>query len=81
MGPYLDNLATRLHQQGYASSSIQSYLCTSDTCGRWLHGQGSTVSERDEAIFQRYVVGLQRYRGGHLPKAAEGLHHLFMFFQ
>ena len=81
MGPYLDNLATRLHQQGYAPSSIQSYLRTSDTFGRWLHGQGYTVSELDEAVFQRYVAGLQRYRGGHLPKAAEGLHHLFTFLQ
>ena len=81
MGPSLDNLATRLHQQGYATSSMQSYLRTSDRCGRWLHGQGYTVSELDEALFQRSVAGLQRDRGGHLPKVAEGLHHLFTFLQ
>jgi integrase/recombinase XerD len=81
MGPYLDNLATRLHQQGYAPSSVQSYLRTSDTFGRWLHRQGYTVSELDEAVLQRYVAGLKRYRCGHLPKAAEGLNHLFTFLQ
>ena len=26
MGPYLDNLATRLHQQGYAPSSIHEFI-------------------------------------------------------
>ena len=54
MGPYLDNLATHLHQQGYAPSSIQSYLRTSDTFGRWLHGQGYTA-----AIL---ILEINRYR-------------------
>ena len=40
LGPYLDDLATSLHQQGYAPSSIQRYLRTGEQFGRWLHGQG-----------------------------------------
>jgi hypothetical protein len=73
LGPYLDDLATHLHQQGYAPSSIQSYLRAGNSFGRWLHAQGYAVNEMDDAVFQRYVAGLNRYRSGHLPKAAEGL--------
>jgi site-specific recombinase XerD len=81
LGPYLDSLATLLHQQGYAPSSIQSYLRTGETFGRWLHEHGYAVSALDTAVLQRYVAGLQRYRSGHLPKAAEGLNHLVRFLQ
>ena len=81
LGAYLDALATILHQQGYAPSSIRSYLRTGETFGRWLHGHGYAVSALDAAVFQRYVAGLQRYRSGHLPKAAEGLNHLLRFLQ
>ena len=81
LGPYLDDWATSLHCQGYAPSSIQSYLRTGDTFGRWLHRHGYTVSALDTAIVQRYVTGLMRYRSGHLPKAAEGLNHLLRFLQ
>jgi site-specific recombinase XerD len=30
---------------------------------------------------KRYIAGLKRYRSGHLPKAAEGLNHLFRLLQ
>jgi integrase/recombinase XerD len=81
LGDYLDDLATLLHQQGYAPSSIQSYLRAGDTFGRWLQGQGYTLNELDEAVVERYISGLTRYRSGNLPKAAEGLHHLLRFLQ
>jgi len=81
LGPYLDDLATLLDRQGYAPSSIQSYLRTGDTFGRWLHQHGYTMSELDAAVVQRYVTGLRRYRSGHLPKAAEGLNHLLRFLR
>lgn len=81
LGPYMDDLATMLHRQGYAPSSIQSYLRTGDTFGRWLRRHGYIVSELDAAVVQRYVTGLMRYRSGHLPKAAEGLNHLLRFLQ
>ena len=81
LGPYLDDLATLLHQHGYARSSLQSYLRTGETFGRWLQGQGYALCEVDEAVLRRYVSGLKRYRSGHLPKAAEGLNHLFRFLQ
>jgi site-specific recombinase XerD len=81
LGLYLDDLATLLHHQGYAPSSIQSYVRTGDTFGRWLHRHGYTVSALDAAVFQRYVARLTRYRSGHLPKAAEGLHHLYRLLQ
>jgi integrase/recombinase XerD len=81
LGPYLDDLATSLHHQGYAPSSIQRYLHAGDRFGRWLQGQGDVLSEMDEAVLHRYVSGLQRYRSGHLPKAAQGLSYLLRFLQ
>jgi site-specific recombinase XerD len=76
LGPYLDDLATILNQQGYAPSSIQRCLRTGDVFGRWLQGQGYDVTQIDEAAIQHYVSGLERYRSGHLPKAAQGLKHI-----
>jgi site-specific recombinase XerD len=76
LGPYLDDLATTLHQQGYAPSSIQRCLRTGDLFGRWLEGQGYDVTKIDEAAIQHYVSGLERYRSGQLPKAAQGLKHV-----
>lgn len=76
LGPYLDDLAMILRQQGYAPSSIQRCLRTSDLFGRWLQGQGYEVPQIDKAAIQHYVSGLERYRSGHLPKAAQGLKHI-----
>lgn len=81
LGPYLDDLATSFHQQGYAPSSIQRYLRASDQFGRWLHAHGYGLSELDAAVVHRYVTGLTRYHSGHLPKAAQGLNHLWSFLQ
>jgi hypothetical protein len=79
LGPYLDDLATTLHHQGYAPSSIQLYLRTAEQFTQWLQGQGYVVSEMDGDLVQRYVSGLTRYRSGKLPKAAQGLSHLVRF--
>jgi hypothetical protein len=76
LGSYLDDLATLLHQQGYAPSSIQRCLRTGDLFGRWLQGQGYDVTQIDESAIQHYVNGLERYRSGQLPKAAQGLKHI-----
>lgn len=76
LGPYLDDLATILHQQGYALSSIQRCLRTGELFGRWLQGQGYDVTQIDEPAIQHYVSGFERYRSGQLPKAAQGLKHV-----
>lgn len=81
LGSYLDTFATILHQHGYAPSSIQSYVRTGDTFGRWLHRHGYGLNDLDDTVVDRYLSGLTRYRSGHLPKAAEGLHHLCRFLQ
>jgi hypothetical protein len=49
-GPYLDELATVLHQQGYARDSIRHYLRACDQFGRWLTHHGYTTQEVDEAL-------------------------------
>ena len=52
LGPYLDDLATSFHQQGYAPSSIQRYLRAGDQFGRWLQEQGYGLSELDAAVLE-----------------------------
>ena len=60
LGPYLDDLATTLHQQGYAPSSIQRCLRTGELFGRWLQGQGDDVTQIDETAIHHDVSGLER---------------------
>jgi integrase/recombinase XerD len=79
LGPYLDTLATSLHHEGYAPSSIQRFLCAAEHFAQWVHGQGYAVGEMDEDLLHRYLFGLPRYRSGNLPKAAQGLGHLVRF--
>jgi hypothetical protein len=70
LGPYLDPLATSLHHDGYASSSIQRFLCAAEKFAHWGQGQGSAVCEIDADRVHRYLAGLPTYRSGNLPKAA-----------
>ena len=51
------DLATILHQQGYAPSSIRSYLRTGETFGRWLHGHGYAVSAWMPRSFSAMLPG------------------------
>jgi site-specific recombinase XerD len=81
LGPYLDDFATFLQQEGYARSHIQRSLRAGELFARWLHGQDAPLSTLDDAALQRYVSGLRRDRSGHLPKAAQGLGHLVRFLQ
>jgi hypothetical protein len=81
LGPYLDNLATFLHHEGYTPSHIQRSLRAAEQFARWLHGHGTPVSAMDDAVLRRYVAGLKRDRSCHLPKAAQGLGHLLGFLQ
>jgi site-specific recombinase XerD len=76
LGSYLDDLATILHQQGYAPSSIQRCLRAGDLWGRWLQAQGYDVTQIDAAAIQHYLSGFERYRSGQLPKATQGLKHI-----
>src|SRR5262249_54310178 len=43
LGPYLDTLATSLHHEGYAPSSIQRFLCAAEKFAQWIQGQGYAV--------------------------------------
>lgn len=76
LGSYLDDLATNLHQQGYAPSTIQRCLRTGDLFGRWLQDQGCDLAQIDAVAIQPYISGFERYRSGQLPKAAQGLKHI-----
>jgi site-specific recombinase XerD len=81
LGPYLDTLATSLHHEGYAPSSIQRFLCAAEKFAQWVQEQGYTVCEMDEDLVHRYISALPRYRRGNLPKAAQGLGHLVRFLR
>lgn len=79
LGPQLDRFATSLQHKGYASSSIQRFLCAAEKFAQWLQEQGYSVYEMDEDLLRDYLSGLTRHRGGNLPKAAQGLDHLLRF--
>ena len=55
LGPYLEQFATVLHEQGYAPSSIQDSLRAGDKFGRWLQQQGHNTARVDEALLENYV--------------------------
>ena len=81
LSPYLEQFATVLSGQGYASSSIQDSLRAGDKLGRWLQQQGHNTAQIDEALLESYVNGLERYRSGNRCKAAAGLTHLFQLLR
>jgi site-specific recombinase XerD len=81
LGPHLDHFATSLHHTGYATSSIQRFLCAAEKFAQWLHGHGYSVYEMDGDLLRAYLSGLTRHRGGSQPKAAQGLGHLVRFLQ
>jgi hypothetical protein len=56
LGPYLDDLATFLHHEGYARSHIQRSVRAPEQLARWLHGHGTPVSAMDNDVLQRYVA-------------------------
>lgn len=74
---YLEQLATTLHEQGYARSSIQDCVLAGEKLGCWLQRQGCVCTAIDEALLVQYVAGLKRYRSGNRCRAAAGLNHLF----
>src|SRR5712691_7964037 len=76
LGAYLDDLATTLHEQGYAHASIRCSLRHCDQFGQWLDAQRYTVAEVDETLVEQYLNRFPRSRNGRRPKAAQGLPHL-----
>jgi len=81
LGPYLEQFATVLHEQGYAPSSIQDSLRAGDKFGRWLQRQGHNTARINEALLENYVNGLERHRSGHRCKAGAGLRHFFQLLR
>lgn len=81
LGPYLDNLATALHQQGYTRHTIRRYLWSCDRFGQWLSQQGYPIAEVHEALVARYVNGRQQRPAGRGPKATDGLSHLLTLWR
>jgi site-specific recombinase XerD len=76
LGAYLDDLATTLHEQGYAQASIRCSLRYCNQFGQWLDVQGYTVAEVDETLVEQYLNGFPRSRDGRQPRVAQGLPHL-----
>ncbi len=76
LGPYLETLATTLHQHGYTRNSIRGSLRACAQFGRWLPQQGCTIADVDDTLVTRYIRGLPHPPEGRRPKAAAGLPHL-----
>ena len=64
LGPYLEDLALTLHQQGYAPSTIREYVYAYETFGRWLSQKGYTVANTDEPTITLYLHGMRRSPAG-----------------
>lgn len=79
LGPYVDAFAASLHQEGYAPSNIQRFLCAAEKYTHWVHAEGYTLREIDGDLVHQYSAGLPKYRNGNLPKAAQGLKALVRF--
>lgn len=75
-GPYLEQLAGTLNQQGYSCTSIRTCLYASDKFGRWMSRQGRCIGDVTPALVQRYVDELKHTRGTQRPKAGRSLNHL-----
>jgi site-specific recombinase XerD len=81
LGADLADLATTLHQQGYAQDSIRRYVRGCDHFGRWLCQHGYAMADVNHALVKRYISGLQRPPSGSFPKTAEGLSHLLKLWR
>lgn len=81
LGADLADLATTLHQQGYAPGSIRRYVRGCDHFGRWLCQHGYAIADVNPTLVKRYISGLQRSPSGNFPTAAEGLSHLLTLWR
>lgn len=73
LGPYLDQFAASLQEQGFAPAIIRRYLHGADCFGHWLSSQGLGPADAHEATVQRYHSTLSRDAFGDLPAASYGL--------
>jgi len=81
LGADLDDLATTLHQQGYAQDTIRRYVRGCDHFGQWLFQYGYAIADVNQTVVQHYLGGLRRSPSGRLPKASEGLSHLLKLWR
>jgi len=81
IGSDVDDLATALHQQGYAWDSIRNYVRGCNQFARWLSQHGYAPSEVSQTLVNRYISELPRPPGGKLPKYAQGLSHLLKLWR
>jgi integrase/recombinase XerD len=81
LGPHLPALASALDLIGYSTGSIRLHLRAADHFGTWLLEQKIEVYDINDAVVDRYLLGLVRQRSasspkGRLPHTALGLRHL-----
>jgi site-specific recombinase XerD len=81
LGPYLDDFATLLHQQGYHSESIRRYLSGCRQFGQWLTQHRHPITEVSADTLHQYIHSLRRSPTGKLPPTAQGVRHLMTFLQ
>lgn len=81
LGSDLEDIATTLHQQGYAHNTIRRYVRGCDHFGQWLFQHGYAITEVNQTVVQHYLGGLRRSPSGYLPKASEGLSHLLKLWR
>jgi integrase/recombinase XerD len=81
LGPYLDDFATLLQQQGYHRESIRRYLSGCRHFEQWLTQHSQTLAEASAETLRQYIHSLPRSPAGKLPPTAQGVRYLMTFLQ
>lgn len=86
LGPHLPAVADALDQAGYSRGSIRLHLRAAHRFGTWLLERKIEIHEINDAVLDRYLLGLGRLRSASspnctLPHAALGLRHVVKILQ
>jgi integrase/recombinase XerD len=76
VGPYVEGLAERLSELGYAEGYIRSLVRLLNSLGEWLEDRGLSPREAGAAELRAYKEELERTSQGRLPEWARGITRL-----
>ncbi len=76
MGPYLEVLASRLHELGYCHSQAQKLVRTASSLGLWLAERGLTPADAGKADLKQYLATQRRTPKGRVTEGTVGFSRL-----
>ena len=81
LGTAVDGVAKALHAQGYAATTIRTYLRNSARFGQWLTQRHISIASVTPATIDQYLQYCGRLPSGRLPKAGHGFRQLVTLLQ